>query len=177
MSVSFVFLFLIQPLLGIVAKILFSMWLYKDAKKKDIQPVWWIIGVIFISWIALVIYLIYSKDKPEGAICPVCNTYNFHNGNFCVNCGNTVTHVPKSNDKGLLYGGIIVFVISIIIGTIAAVLGFFIYTGVSDSYYFEDYYYRRSYIEPFSNSYYEGISSYNLIEDQNSYKSVNNIKL
>ncbi|MEG1448498.1 MAG: hypothetical protein RSC41_04120 [Oscillospiraceae bacterium] len=157
-SIAMLIMAIFLPALSVASKVLFCMWIYKDAKMKNIKSFWWIIGTIFTSWIVLIIYIIYTKDRPIGMLCPTCNTYNFHDGEFCIACGEKVTRSNKKN-SGLLLAGIITYVVAFIFSILAAILMIFIanFSIANGGDYYGHYY--NEYCEPFRNSYYDGIAT------------------
>lgn len=109
----------------VLAAFLFMLgYVYRDAKRRDMNPVLWVLLVLILSpaymFIGLIIYLLVREPLPYT--CPQCATtvtarfnfcpnckYNLHpacpqcqrevsdNDKFCPFCATELTHAPKSS--------------------------------------------------------------------------------
>lgn len=67
-----IFLFLLIFGLGVTTTVLTAVWVYKDAKKRNMDAVMWtVLAVLIPSYIGLIIYLV-SRQKEKLYVCPRC---------------------------------------------------------------------------------------------------------
>ena len=63
------FIFLI-PLVWFIIGLVLCIWVYRDAEKRGMSGVMWLIVVLITSFIGLIIYLVVRKDKKTGQAGP-----------------------------------------------------------------------------------------------------------
>lgn len=67
-----ILLFALIFILGISTTVLIAVWVYKDAKKRNMDAVMWtVLAVLIPSYIGLIIYLV-SRQKQKVFVCPRC---------------------------------------------------------------------------------------------------------
>ena len=64
--------------------VLIAMWLYKDAAKCKLSPLYWGLIGLFTNIIGLIVYKIYKRSM---AICPACGTAQSADHLYCSACG------------------------------------------------------------------------------------------
>lgn len=70
---------------------------YKDAQKRDMNPVLWsLIATLVPSLIGLIIYLVVRSDKKKILICSCCKNPIKEEYSVCPNCGNRLKTVCKN---------------------------------------------------------------------------------
>ena len=63
-------LFCLIPLVWFIVAILLCIWVYRDAERRGMNGVLWLIIVLIAGIIGLIIYLIVRKDKTSGQAAP-----------------------------------------------------------------------------------------------------------
>jgi heme/copper-type cytochrome/quinol oxidase subunit 2 len=63
-------LFCLIPLVWFIIGILLCIWVYRDAERRGMNGVLWLIIVLIAGIIGLIIYLIVRKDKTSGQAAP-----------------------------------------------------------------------------------------------------------
>jgi len=58
------------PLVWFIIGIVLCIWVYRDAEKRGMSGVMWLIIVLITSFIGLIIYLVVRKDKSTGQARP-----------------------------------------------------------------------------------------------------------
>jgi heme/copper-type cytochrome/quinol oxidase subunit 2 len=58
------------PLVWFIIGILLCIWVYRDAERRGMNGVLWLIIVLIAGLIGLIIYLIVRKDKTSGQAAP-----------------------------------------------------------------------------------------------------------
>ena len=58
------------PLVWFIVGILLCIWVYRDAERRGMNGVLWLIIVLIAGIIGLIIYLIVRKDKTSGQAAP-----------------------------------------------------------------------------------------------------------
>lgn len=72
--------------LAIASTILIAVWVYKDAKKRNMDAVMWtVLAVLIPSYIGLIIYLV-SRQKQKLYACPRCGGEVKENFTVCPTC-------------------------------------------------------------------------------------------
>ncbi|MBE6755075.1 MAG: zinc ribbon domain-containing protein [Ruminococcaceae bacterium] len=67
-----ILLFLLIFGLGVTTTVLTAVWVYKDAKKRNMDAIMWtLLAVLIPSYIGLIIYLV-SRQKEKLYVCPRC---------------------------------------------------------------------------------------------------------
>ena len=64
--------------------VLIALWLYKDAAKCRLSPLYWGLIGLFTNLIGLIVYLIYKRSM---AVCPSCGTAQNADHLYCSFCG------------------------------------------------------------------------------------------
>ncbi len=83
LMVVFMFAFLI---LSLVSTILIAVWIYRDAKKRNMDATLWTLLVIFIpSYIGIIVYLV-SRNKEKIYVCPRCGASVKTEYTICPEC-------------------------------------------------------------------------------------------
>jgi heme/copper-type cytochrome/quinol oxidase subunit 2 len=67
---GFSLLFCLVPLVWFIVAILLCIWVYRDAERRGMNGVLWLIIVLIAGIIGLIIYLIVRKDKTSGQAAP-----------------------------------------------------------------------------------------------------------
>ena len=65
--------------------VLIALWLYNDAAKHRLSPLYWGVIGLFTNLVGLVVYKIYKRSL---SVCPVCNAAQSSDHLFCPFCGN-----------------------------------------------------------------------------------------
>lgn len=90
------------PIVFFIVGILLCIWVYKDAERRGMSGVLWLIVVLLTSIFGLIIYLVVRKDKggpgpatppPSTAplrVCTSCGRQVPTGVKFCPNCGKPV---------------------------------------------------------------------------------------
>lgn len=68
----------------VVYWLLVALWMYKDASKAKLSPLYWGIIGLFTNIIGLIVYKIYRKSAQT---CPVCGTAQGNSHLYCSSCG------------------------------------------------------------------------------------------
>ena len=58
------------PLVWFIIGLVLCIWVYRDAEKRGMSGVMWLIIVLITSFIGLIIYLVVRKDKSTGQARP-----------------------------------------------------------------------------------------------------------
>ena len=74
-------------LLVCVYWVLVALWMYRDAARCKLSPLYWGLIGLFTSLIGLIVYKIY---KHSAALCPVCGAAQSAGHLYCANCGGKV---------------------------------------------------------------------------------------
>lgn len=78
------FLFII---LSIVSTVLIAVWIYKDAKKRDMEAgLWALLAIILPSYIGVIIYFV-SRSSEKRYVCPRCRGSVQKDYAVCPTCG------------------------------------------------------------------------------------------
>ena len=120
---------LLLTLVGLfmASKIFIAIWIYKDAKSKEINPWLWTILVFFFSGplIFLIYFLVIRKEK--NIKCENCSYIQSEKLLYCGRCGNEIKidkyeeSFNKESNKIFLNIGIILLIIGIVLGSILVV--------------------------------------------------------
>lgn len=71
----------------VVINIALLVWVARDAKARGLDPVRWIVLVLFTGLIGLIIYL-FSRPKGNLVQCSRCGSKRLETGAECPHCGN-----------------------------------------------------------------------------------------
>ena len=74
-------------LLVCVYWVLVALWMYRDAARCKLSPLYWGLIGLFTNLIGLIVYKIY---KHSAALCPVCGAAQSAGHLYCANCGGKV---------------------------------------------------------------------------------------
>ena len=78
------FLFII---LSIVSTVLIAVWIYKDAKKRDMEAgLWALLAIVLPSYIGVIIYFV-SRNSEKRYVCPRCRGSVQKDYAVCPTCG------------------------------------------------------------------------------------------
>ncbi len=119
-------LFLIVFGLLLLAKLFIAIWVYKDAKEKSLNPMVWMILIIFFSApITFLLYYFVSREN-NNIVCKNCNYVQSDKLLYCGRCGSKMEiggyeEFNKINSKKFLYIGIFLLALSLTIGVIGTV--------------------------------------------------------
>ena len=64
--------------------VLIALWLYKDAAKCKLSPLYWGLIGLFTNIIGLIVYKIYKRSM---AVCPACGAAQSAEHLYCTACG------------------------------------------------------------------------------------------
>lgn len=82
--------------------VLLALWVYQNAMKAKLRPLFWGIVVLITNIAGVLVYLLY---KNGNVTCPSCGTSQSKSHKFCTNCGSTIgkccnqcgTHIAKND--------------------------------------------------------------------------------
>lgn len=129
-------LFLLSPfilislfLFGILVPVFLGIYVYKDADKRGLNPLFWVLVVVLVpGLIGFIIYLIFRGSSPSRRKCPNCNEAIEGNYDVCPNClyplenNNNYEEDRRKNNKTL-----IIFIIIALLVPVLIVLGIVIF--------------------------------------------------
>lgn len=105
MTTIIFFIVLFAVLVDVAISVTMCVLVYKDAQKRDLNPVLWSLIVILVpSLIGLIIYLIVRSDKKKIPLCPCCKSPVKEEYSVCPNCGNRLKNICRNCSAPLLPG-------------------------------------------------------------------------
>ena len=97
MTTIMFFIVLFAVLVDVAISVTMCVLVYKDAQKRDLNPVLWSLIVILVpSLIGLIIYLIVRSDKKKIPLCPCCGGPVKEEYSVCPNCGNRLKNICRN---------------------------------------------------------------------------------
>ena len=67
--------------------VLVALWMYQNAARRKLSPLYWGLIGLFTSLIGLIVYKIYKRS---AALCPACGAAQSAAHLYCANCGGKV---------------------------------------------------------------------------------------
>lgn len=84
---AIIILMFVFSILSIVSTVLIAVWIYKDAKKRDMEAVLWtLLAVLLPSYIGVIVYFV-SRSNEKTYVCPRCRGSVKQDYSVCPVCG------------------------------------------------------------------------------------------
>lgn len=85
-AIAMLILMFLLVLVSFVGTILLAVWTYKDAKKRDMEPVLWTLLAVFVPYYIGVIAYLVVREKHKIYNCPRCGTNVNEDYAVCPTC-------------------------------------------------------------------------------------------
>lgn len=116
-------------IISMIALVFMAIWVYKDAKKRGLNPWLWVLIVILLNqaFIGFIIYMIVARNE-EKIRCENCGTKVSVSSKFCNNCGAAIKRVydniseKSSKKKNIIFATIVCIVAAVILSVVLTLI-------------------------------------------------------
>lgn len=115
-----IYVIIISIVFLIFSKLCISIWVYKDAKSKDLDAVAWMLLVLLFSSILTFLLYILIARKDKTIKCKNCNFYQAKGLSYCGRCGSKIE--LNSQDDNSLFNNKYLLIIALITALIGITL-------------------------------------------------------